>query len=444
MRARKSGIKIAVVGLGKIGLPLAVQFASSGYQVAGLDTLTSVVDSINEMKEPFPGEKDLDWKLRKVVRRARLWATTDSAEAIGGAAFVAVAVPLYIDESNKPDFSALEIAMKTIGNEMSPGVVVSLETTVPVGTTRGLVTRWLSESSGLVPEEDFFVVFSPERVFSGRVFSDLRRYPKIVGGVSSEGARKAAQIYRSAIKFANRADLPKANGVWVVSSADAAELLKLAETTYRDVNIGLANQFAMFAEREGIDIHEVIAAANTHPYAHIHQPGIAVGGHCIPVYPQLYLSSDPSASIVRKAREVNLITPERCVRVVAEHVGSLNGIEAVVLGATYRGGVKETAFSGVFSIVDSLMAHGAKVRVHDSILTRDEMLAKGLEPYEFGEEVDVAIVHNDDPAYRMLSKEDLPGIRLIFDGRNITDSNRWGGVTRLVIGVGSAEIASGD
>jgi len=439
VRRKAGNPKIAVVGLGKIGLPLAVQFASSHFNVVGFDVLPSVVHSINEAIEPFPGEKDLDWKLRKAVRRGRLRATSNPSEAIAGAELVAVAVPLYIDQSNNPDFSAVENAMRSIGRHMSHGVVVSLETTVPVGTTRGLVTRWLSESSGLIPEEDFFVVFSPERVFSGRVFSDLRRYPKIVGGVSSKGAEKAAEFYRSAIKFDSRADLSKANGVWVVSSAEAAELLKLAETTYRDVNIGLANQFAVFAENSGIDIQEVISAANTHPYSHIHQPGIAVGGHCIPVYPQLYLSGDPKASIVREAREVNLLTPERCVQVVEKHLGSLQGVVAVVFGATYRGGVKETAFSGVFPIVNSLQARGAKVRVHDNILTNEELVTQGLEPYEFGGAVDLAIVHSDDQAYQSLSKEDCPGIRLIFDGRNVTDGSLWADVTRLVIGVGNPE-----
>lgn len=439
MRGLASRVKIAVVGLGKIGLPLAVQFASSKFNVVGLDVLPSVVRSVNEAIEPFPGEKDLDWKLRTAVRRGRLRATSDPTEAIAGAGLVAVAVPLYIDQKNNPDFTALENAMRSIGRDMSHGVVVSLETTVPVGTTRGLVSRWLSESSGLIAEKDFFVVFSPERVFSGRVFRDLSRYPKIVGGVSSQGAMRAEEFYRSAIKFDSRADLPKANGVWVVSSAEAAELLKLAETTYRDVNIGLANQFAIFAENSGIDIQEVISAANTHPYSHIHQPGIAVGGHCIPVYPQLYLSGDPEASIVREAREVNLLTPERCVQVVEKNLGSLNGLDAVVLGATYRGGVKETAFSGVFPIVKSLEARGAKVRVHDNLLTHEELVAQGLDPYELGERVDLAIVHSDDAAYSSLSKEDCPGIRLIFDGRNVTDGSLWGDVTRLVIGVGSPQ-----
>ena len=437
MRAKASKSKIAVVGLGKIGLPLAVQFARSKFNVVGLDVLPSVVDSVNAATEPFPGEKDLDWKLKSAVRRGWLRATIDPSEAIAGADLVAVAVPLYIDQSSNPEFSALENAMRGIGRAMSPGVVVSLETTVPVGTTRGLVSRWLSESSGLVPEKDFFVVFSPERVFSGRVFRDLRRYPKIVGGVSSQGAIKAAEFYRSAIKFDSRADLPMANGVWVVSSAEAAELLKLVETTYRDVNIGLANQFAVFAENSGIDFQEVISAANTHPYSHIHQPGIAVGGHCIPVYPELYLSGDPEASIVRVAREVNLLTPERCVQVVEKHLGSLKGLDAVVLGATYRGGVKETAFSGVFPIVSALKARGANVRVHDNLLTHEELAAQGLKPYDLGEHTDLAIVHSDDVAYRYLSKKDLPGIRLIFDGRNLTNGTLWDEVTRLVIGVGS-------
>lgn len=148
------------------------------------------------------------------------------------------------------------------------------------------------------------------------------------------------------LTFDERPDLARPNGVWDLGSPEAAELAKLAETTYRDVNIGLANQFALFADKSGIDVYAVIEACNSQPYSHIHRPGIAVGGHCIPVYPRLYLSVDPEASIVRDARSVNASMPERVVTRAAELVGSLDGLDVVVLGASYRGGVKETAFSG--------------------------------------------------------------------------------------------------
>ena len=136
-------------------------------------------------------------------------------------------------------------------------------------------------------------MFSPERVLTGRVFADLRKYPKLVGGIDPESEKRGIEFYESVLDFDERDDLPKPNGVWPMGSAEAAEMAKLAETTYRDVNIGLANQFARFADKNGIDVYAVIEACNSQPYSHIHQPGIAVGGHCIPVYPRLYLHNDP-------------------------------------------------------------------------------------------------------------------------------------------------------
>ena len=220
----------------------------------------------------------------------RLRATTDYADAIPTADAVVVVVPLYVDGDGRPDFGWMDTASHDIGKHLTPDTLVVYETTLPVGTTR---TRWkplLEAESGLSEGHDFHLVFSPERVLTGRVFADLRKYPKLVGALSAEGAAAAQDFYEQVLTFDERPDLARGNGVWDLGSAEAAEMAKLAETTYRDVNIGLANQFALFAEKAGIDVHRVIEASNSQPYSHIHQPGIAVGGHCIPVYPRLYLS----------------------------------------------------------------------------------------------------------------------------------------------------------
>src|SRR5690606_16678537 len=182
----------------------------------------------------------------------------------------------------------------------------------------------------------------------GRVFADLRRYPKLIGALSPAGAARAREFYEAVLEFDQRPDLERGNGVWDLGSAEAAEMAKLAETTYRDVNIGLANQFARFAAAHGIDVHQVIEASNSQPYSHIHRPGIAVGGHCIPVYPRLYLWTDPEASVVRAAREANMAMPAYAVGIAEGALGGLQGARVLVLGAAYRGKVKETAFSGVF------------------------------------------------------------------------------------------------
>ncbi|HKJ13079.1 MAG TPA: nucleotide sugar dehydrogenase [Ornithinimicrobium sp.] len=429
-------MKVAVVALGKVGLPLAVQFAAAGHTVVGVDIDAALVEQVNGGASPYPGEADLAERLAEARADGRFHATTDYARAVPGADVVVVVVPLVVDADAAPDFTALDAATRSLAVHLRPGALVSYETTVPVGTTRGRFAPMVEAESGLTQGSDVHVVFSPERVFSGRVFADLARYPKLVGGLSETGAHVARRFYGSSLRFDPRDDLPRPNGVWDMGSAEAAELAKLAETTYRDVNIALANRFATFADRTGIEVDRVIEACNSQPYSHLHRPGIAVGGHCIPVYPQLYLAGDPDAALVRAAREQNAAMPEYAVARAAQLLGSLDGMRVAVLGAAYRGGVKETAFSGVFDTVAALDRRGARVGVHDPLYAPEELAELGWRPYRLGEEVDVAVVQADHAEYARLRAADLPGLRLLLDGRGVTDPAAFRGVPRVTIGGG--------
>lgn len=428
-------MRIAVVALGKIGLPLAVQFASSGHDVIGVDVNQRAVDTINAGLEPFPGEAELQERLAELIPAGRLRATTDYADAIPGADAVVLVAPVFVnDETWEPDFKYMDAATRSLAEHLTPGTLVSYETTLPVGTTRNRWKPMLEEGSGLIEGKDFHLAYSPERVLTGRVFADLRKYPKLIGALSDEGNRLAREFYEAVLQFDERPDLPRPNGVWDLGTTEASEMAKLAETTYRDVNIGLANQFGLFAAANGIDVYKVIEACNSQPYSHIHRPGIAVGGHCIPVYPRLYLSTDPDADIVRVARQLNASMPERLVAQAEGILGLLQGQKAVVLGAAYRGGVKETAFSGVFPTVQALKERGAEVVVHDPIYTDDELRGLGFEPYALGGDVDLAILQTDHAEYRDLGPDRLPGVKLLVDGRNTTDAARWVGTPRIVVG----------
>ena len=428
-------MRISVVAMGKIGLPLAVQFADAGHEVVGVDVNEETVRLINEATEPFPGEARLQEKLTELVPAGRLRATTDYSDAIPNAEAIVLVVPLFVnDETWEPDFAWMDAATKSLAEHLTPDTLISYETTLPVGTTRGRWKPMIEEISGLEEGKDFHLVFSPERVLTGRVFADLRRYPKLVGGLSEEGTKRAIEFYESVLTFDERPDLPRENGVWDMGSAEAAEMAKLAETTYRDVNIGLANQFATYADKEGVDVQRVIDACNSQPYSHIHRPGIAVGGHCIPVYPRLYLSTDPDASIVRTARQYNAGMPEYVIDRVQNLLGDLSGQRVAVLGASYRGGVKETAFSGIFATVDGLRERGAKVAVHDPMYSAEELGKFGWDAYEFGQEADAVIVQADHAEYKEITPADFPGIKVLFDGRRITNPELWKGTPRLVIG----------
>ena len=427
-------MKITVVAMGKIGLPLAVQFARKGHEVIGADVNQWTVDEINAKREPFPGEAHLQEYLAAEVSAGRLKATTDTTSAVAQSDAVVVVVPLFVNEEGVPDFGWMDAATEAIGKGLKKGTLVSYETTLPVGTTRNRFAPALEKISGLKAGADFDLVFSPERVFTGRVFADLRKYPKLVGGINQQSAKAGVLFYEAVLDFDSRTDLPQANGVWDLGSSEASELAKLAETTYRDVNIALANQFALFAERNGIDIHKVIDASNSQPFSHIHRPGIAVGGHCIPIYPRMYLWNDPAATVVRTAREANKAMPSNVVSTLAQIHGSLKSAKVVVLGASYRGGVKETAFSGVFPTVDALKMLGAEVLVHDPMYTDDELKKYGFTPYHYGDSVDAAVIQADHKEYAELSSAKLPGIKTLLDGRGITKANNWSDIKYHVIG----------
>lgn len=396
--------------------------------VHGADISERTVELINNAQVPFPGETNLDTLLTEVVSAGRLEASTDVTAQVAKSDVVVVVVPLIVDDQARPEFKAMDAATEAIGRGLMPGTLVSYETTLPVGTTRDRFTPRLAELSGLTPGKDLFVGFSPERVYSGRIFADLRKYPKVVGGIDEASTERAIEFYEAVLQFDERDDLPRPNGVWDVGTAEAAELVKLAETTYRDVNIGLANEYARFARSNGIDIFAVIDAANSQPFSHIHQPGISVGGHCIPVYPRLYLSNDPAALVPAASRETNEKMP-------AYFAGLLTGAldkpisesRVLVLGLSYRGGVKEFAFSGTFPLVDELKRLGASVAVSDPLYDDGELSAFGFEPSEASGTYDAVILHTDHPEYLTLGPDDFDGLQVMVDGRAVLDPTPWAG-----------------
>ena len=413
---------VTVVGLGKIGLPLAVQFARKGEMVLGADINQETVDLINQGIEPFPEEENLQNYLTEVVQSGKLHASTDTAKCVGESDVVVVVVPLFVNANAEPDFKAMDSATEEISKGLKQGTLVAYETTLPVGTTRNRFTKILEKNSGLTVGKDFYVVFSPERVLTGRVFSDLRKYPKVIGGVTDTCAERGTAFYKRVLDFDSRGDLNKDNGVWVLDSCESAEFVKLAETTYRDVNIGLANQFAKFADKLNLNIYDVIEASNSQPYSHIHQPGIAVGGHCIPIYPQFYLWGDPDATIVRAARSSNAQMPSYVVSQVHNLLKVTEQRKVLILGASYRDKVKELAFSGVFALQEELISLGYQVEVFDSLFTDKELIAHGLKPQvSKSQDFGAVIIQNSSEEFKVLftNPREWQNLLAVFDGRNL-------------------------
>jgi UDP-N-acetyl-D-glucosamine dehydrogenase len=404
-------MRVVVVALGKVGLPLAARIALAGHEVLGCDIDQRVVDAVNAGEPPFPNEEGLAEALAETVGDGRLRAVTDTAAAVAEGPDLVVAVPpLVVDAAARPDWGILDAVVDDIGRGLQPGTMVSIETTVPVGTTRERISPALAARSGLAPEHDFHTIFSPERIFSGRAIRDLDAYPKLVGGLSAEGEQRGVDLYASFLDAEVRG----------LGSAEAAELSKLAETTYREINIAFANELARYADRLGVDVLSVIDAANSQPYSHVHRPGIAVGGHCIPVYPRFLLAGDPGARLPQAAHEINESMPAYA----ADLLGDVAGRRVLILGVAYRGGVKETAFSGAFPLRDALASRGAEVVASDPLFDDDELRALGFTPWD-GEAVDGAVVQADHGEYAELGEHDLPGLRAIVDGRGILDASRF-------------------
>ena len=419
---------VALVGAGKMGLPLAAQFAGHGWQVTAIDVNEAVVAAINEGHSHVGEEPGLAEAVAAAHAAGRLRATTDGTAAARAADVVVIIVPVMLDERHRPDYRYMDAAAAAVGPGLHPGSLVIFETTLPVGDTRERYRPALEAASGLTVEQDLLIAFSPERLLSGHVFENLATYPKLVGGLGPTSTGRAAAFYASTLDAE----------VVAMSSAEAAEFSKLAETTYRDVNIALANEFANYAERVGVDILEVIAASNSQPYSHIHQPGIGVGGHCIPVYPHFLLSRAPELTLVDASRKANDGQVDRAIGAVEGVLGGLDGATVLVLGLTYRHGVKELAYSRAIPLIDGLKARGARVLAFDPLLTADEVTRLGAEPWSWGtpaSDVRAVLTQTADPAFAPLDPTWFPRLSVVLDGRNsLRDLALPAGVTYLGIG----------
>jgi nucleotide sugar dehydrogenase len=408
---------VAVVGLGKIGLPLAAQFAGKGWSVIGCDVLPQVVATINAGHSHIHEEPGLEEAVANCVAAGKLRATLDTTTATAEADVVVVIVPLVVDSQRSIDFGSLDAATNAIAQGLHRGTLVIYETTLPVGTTRNHVGTMLERVSGLVAGKDFDLAFSPERLYAGRIFEDLERYPKIVGGIDPRSTERAAAFYRSVLDAE----------VWPVENAETAEFAKLAETTYRDVNIALANQLALYAADRPVNVAQAFKAANSQPFSHLHRPGIGVGGHCIPVYPHFLLSdaTDGELDLVRIARATNDSMADRAVDLIRDTLGGLDRRRVLVLGASYRENVKELAFSTAIRVVERLHRDGAHVLIHDPYFEPAELAALEAEVADLRSkaplDVDAIVVqafHND---YRDLEWTRFRGLKAVFDGRGLVD-----------------------
>jgi nucleotide sugar dehydrogenase len=383
-------------------------------------------------------EPGLAERVAEVHAAGRLRATTDAAAAARESDVIVLIVPVMLDEHHQPDYRHMDAAVESILPGLRLGTVVVFETTLPVGDTRGRYAPRLEAATGLTVDRDLFVAFSPERLFSGAVFRNLATYPKLVGGIGPASTDRVCRFYASVLDAE----------VVAMSSPEAAELSKLAETTYRDLNIAFANELAAYASRVGVDVLEAIRAANSQPYSHIHQPGLGVGGHCIPVYPHFLLSRAPELELVELARRVNDGQVDAAVERLTAELGTLGDVPVLVLGLTYREGVKELAYSRAIPLIERLRADGARVSAWDPLLSPTEIEALGAVPWTWASPSDARaiVTQTADPAFTRLDAGWFAALEVILDGRNsLRDLNAPAAIRVLGVGVPSrGRAAAGD
>jgi len=402
-------IKISVVGLGRVGLPLASTLANEGFQVTGIDIDRKLVSLVNKsrVRKDEPGLQEL---IRKNVRENRLRATTE-INLTRDCDVVIIAVPTLITRDHEPDIRAVKDVAKAIA-EFSKGKVIVLESTVPPLTTRN-IGKIIEEKTGLKAGKDFGLVYSPERVQAPQILKDLRTYPKIVGAIDEKSMLIVSEIYSTF-----------APSIIKMSSLEAAEIEKIAENAQRDVDIAFANELAKICEIFGVDVSEVIRAANSQPFSHILNPGCGVGGHCIPMDPY-YLIKEAERRryeplLLKTARKINDSMPEHVVKMVRSH---LRKGKITILGLSFKPEVKAFEHSHTLKIIELL--RGYDVVVHDPFLEGEK--------FDFKVEKDIskAIEGSDclllSTAHSAYGKLDLKKVKelmrgdLIVDGRGFFD-----------------------
>lgn len=414
-KLRQKEARVAVLGLGYVGLPLAVVFAESGFHVTGIDPIAEKADAINAGRSYI---LDIDDEtIAQLVNKGRLSATTDFS-ALAEMDAVSICVPTPLRKTGDPDLSFILSVADSLQTFIHPGMVIVLESTTYPGTTRELILSKLSEESGLEVGKDFFLAFSPERVDPGREDWTTINTPKVIGGITPACLEVAQTWYSQALQT-----------VVPVSSAEVAEMAKLLENTFRMINIGMVNELAIMCDRLGVDVWEVIEAAATKPFGFMKfQPGPGLGGHCIPIDP-LYLSwklktVNYSARFIELASEINTTMPRFTVSKVQDALNqrklALNGAKVLVLGAAYKADIDDLRESPALDIIHLLREKGAEVSYHDpfipSLQHEDLQLNRVADIDASIRDADCVVIVTNHSSY------DYPKIlreaRLIVDTRN--------------------------
>ncbi|MGE4284829.1 MAG: nucleotide sugar dehydrogenase [Clostridia bacterium] len=356
--------KICVLGLGYIGLPTAAMFATHGHEIIGIDVKEDIITALNNGKITI-NEPYLDIMVQAAVTSGNLIGRNEPTEAD---VFI-IAVPTPITKDKKPDLSYVRAAAESIVPYLREGNVVILESTSPTGTVKDVIVPILSKSE-LILGEQLFVAYSPERVLPGKILIELVENNRIIGGINSKSSEIAKELYKTFVK-----------GEIYVTDATTAEMCKMMENTFRDVNIALANELAILCENEGINAWEVIKLCNKHPRVNIHQPGPGVGGHCLAIDPWFIVDKYPdNSNLISLSRTINDSMPNHVLEKVEKVLNTVKGKKTIaILGITYKPNVDDIRESPIIHLINLLEQDGNyEIRVCDPYVKEHHLLKKDI------------------------------------------------------------------
>ncbi len=416
-KIRNKDIVVGVVGLGYVGLPLSVEKAKAGFKTIGFDIHKKKVESVNNGKNYIGDVVDED--LIALVESGMLSATTDFS-FIKDVDFIAICVPTPLDSHQQPDVSYVTNSTKEISKYLKKGAMVVLESTTYPGTTEELLKPILEEGSGLKCEKDFYLGFSPERVDPGNKFFKTKNTPKVVGAIGKDATEVIAQMYRAVLD----------SDIHEVTSPAVAEMEKILENTYRNINIGLINELAILCDKMNINLWEVIEAAKTKPYGFkAFYPGPGLGGHCIPLDPY-YLSWKAReygfhTSMIEASMMINDKMPEYCIeraaKILNKHKKSINGSKVLVLGVAYKSDIDDYRESPALDVIELLKKYGAKTDFYDPYIKQyvqndiEHTGIKKIDPHVISDyDLIVITTNHTNLDYSMIQKN----AKAIFDTKN--------------------------
>lgn len=417
-KIRNKKMNVGIVGLGYVGLPLAVEQAKAGFFTTGFDVSQEKARKINR-GENYIGDI-VDEELKRCVHKKNLCATTDFSK-IANMDFIAICVPSPLDEHGQPDMSYIELSAETISKHMTKDTLIVLESTTYPGTTEELVKPILENGSSLICGRDFYLGFSPERVDPGNAVFKTKNTPKVIGGIGEEATEVMAEMYRTVLE----------GEVYTVSSPAVAEMEKILENTYRNINIGLVNEMAILCHKMDINIWEVIDAASTKPYGfQPFYPGPGLGGHCIPLDPS-YLSWRAKeysfhTSMIESSMIINDKMPEYCVdraaKILNRHEKPLKNSKVLILGVAYKQDINDYRESAAIKVIDIFKLNGSVVDFYDPYISSYQYKKDTYEGIKaINEEViaayDLVVITtgHSNIDYRMIQKN----AKAIFDTKNV-------------------------